>query len=889
MGRSRSGEQILTLRIGLLTEFLALLLLLGSVCLLPWWLGGVIPFARVLAAICSSASLSLVILSAAFTRRKLMIPPLGFWLLLGYAAIGVVQMLPLLVPATREMHSAVFPIAPPRDGVESPSIPNQDALRFYGRSVAESLTRLQVAQWISAGIIFCAACDLIRTKPRILGCLVVLVVNACAVTLVALIQSFGDGKMLIGAFWMRNTARPFGPFVNPNNAAGWLCVHLAIAIGLMILVWGREADINTGRWGPARWHEHFRIALTHWTSRLARLNVQHILAAFSIVLLLLGVAATLSRGGICAAIICVSVAVFAQWQWRKVVLFALPMSLISGLALGSLVLFDLDADVFKELRTLKDPVSESTGRLLHWSDSLGVVRDFPALGAGLGTYRFCTLPYQRRWVGSWFVNADNQFIEIIVESGFLGLSVILAFGGTLLLDSGRLLQFSRSGRSRDWLSSHGYRAAGVMGLAIVPSQAFAMLFDFGAGSLATVSVVSFLAGSIAGLKSLTRNGDTGGLPDSGVSAQAAFSIMIRVCCVVTAVVGTSDLIHSHRIYTVIVESERAIASPVSRSQLGRAAELNKSMQQLLAERPDDIEGTWTQLRLRESLFRLKLIDSLAETPPDDKVLRTVWEQLSPIGLACHLQVLRSGADFVNQEEVERRFREALLENDWLRDAAKLSSANPLVPGVLADEIAAEYCITGLAPQSERIQELLFADPAGARRLFWIGHISQWAGKPDVAQKCWQQSLASTEAFRAIILSEAWEQLAPVDCLSVYAPLIYEDSVQVLDQINNAGLRQSVLQLCDQQWKQLDLNHLSRRQRLQRAKQLRIADPDSAILWIDECLLGFPEELDLRRMRAALLEQGGRFKDALGEWLRIQHYEPDNAAAEASLQRLSDKL
>lgn len=374
-----------------------------------------------------------------------------------------------------------------------------------------------------------------------------------------------------------------------------------------------------------------------------------------------------------------------------------------------------------------------------------------------------------------------------------------------------------------------------------------------------------------------------------MATQTVFAMVIRASCVVTAVLGTSDLISSHRIYTVIVESERAIASPVNRSQLNRAAELSTSIEPLLAERPDDIEGLWTQLRLHEAVFRFRLIDSLAETPPDDQLLQALWEKLSPVGLACYLQALRLGADFVLQDEVESRFEEVLQENNWLRDAAALRILNPLVPGIMADEIAAEYCVTGRVTDQKRIQQLLFAEPAGARRLFWIGHISQLAGERDVAQQCWQQCLESSEVFRAIILSEAWTQMASAECLSLYAPRNYEDSVQVLDQITDAELRKSLLQLCDQQWNQLDRADLSRRQRLQRAKHLKILDSASAILWIDECLSVFPEELELRRMRAELLEQSGRFSDAIGEWLRIQHYNPDEAAVDGALRRLSEKL
>ncbi|WP_171187134.1 O-antigen ligase family protein, partial [Alienimonas chondri] len=62
----------------------------------------------------------------------------------------------------------------------------------------------------------------------------------------------------------------------------------------------------------------------------------------------------------------------------------------------------------------------------HWKDAIGVAGDLPFFGAGLGTHRYATPPYQTEPATSWATHADNQYVETLVEGGIAGLFLLAA-------------------------------------------------------------------------------------------------------------------------------------------------------------------------------------------------------------------------------------------------------------------------------------------------------------------------------------------------------------------------------------------------------------------------------------------------------------------------------
>lgn len=102
-------------------------------------------------------------------------------------------------------------------------------------------------------------------------------------------------------------------------------------------------------------------------------------------------------------------------QWKQSLLLLVPVSiLLTGVSL-TLTAFDLDTRVLAELMTLKDPVSESTSRFLP-TGPIHSVRSAISL-AGLRAGGIClghsAIPRTRS--STWFMNADNQYVEILVN------------------------------------------------------------------------------------------------------------------------------------------------------------------------------------------------------------------------------------------------------------------------------------------------------------------------------------------------------------------------------------------------------------------------------------------------------------------------------------------
>ena len=147
---------------------------------------------------------------------------------------------------------------------------------------------------------------------------------------------------------------PFGCFVNPNNAAGWLIVCLSASLFVTGIFLGRtpETDLSRTR------SRSRRVQLRSWFISLMKfaggLNAFQIGAGLLAVLLLAAIAGTLSRGGIVAGLVCISVffGYGIQIGGRSFSLLAFLIVLFFG---GMLLLFlQLDTLVISELQTLPD-------------------------------------------------------------------------------------------------------------------------------------------------------------------------------------------------------------------------------------------------------------------------------------------------------------------------------------------------------------------------------------------------------------------------------------------------------------------------------------------------------------------------------------------------------
>jgi O-antigen ligase len=140
-------------------------------------------------------------------------------------------------------------------------------------------------------------------------------------------------------------------------------------------------------------------------------------------IMLVGLALTFSRGQWLA--VAVVILLVGVWKSPKM------LAAVAAAALGLLM-------IFPELRlramTLLDPLNQSSERLTIWKGAILLFNERPFFGFGLDTFR-AVFPLMHemkdKGVGSW----HNDYLQVLVESGLVGLAIFLCLAGVLLYRS----------------------------------------------------------------------------------------------------------------------------------------------------------------------------------------------------------------------------------------------------------------------------------------------------------------------------------------------------------------------------------------------------------------------------------------------------------------------
>lgn len=874
-------------------EWASLIVAAATVGILPWLLGGAIPKARLVLQFGTLLAAALTLLARLVSRRSFSIPPVGTWLLLGMATVGIVQLSPWMPSAVSQMNHSVHPEfrdhLPKANSTSATQLSDSQRSPADSGSVAPAMTRRHIAQWVAVALLMCIVSDSLTSGRQLIWILGLMCLNASMLAILSLQQLFNTGSRGLAEPWIISKTMPFGSFVNPNNASGWLLVHVAMAIGLVIVVWGRNPATGWSRsFRRPSWQDQIFESLSIIQHRIASLNNLQILSITTVVLLLTGVAATLSRSGIVAGISCLVVCAASRMQLRKSLLLLIPLSILVGGVSIFLIAFELDTLVLAELTTLKDPVSESTSRLLHWSDSLGSLRDFPFLGSGQGGYAWSTLPYQRRNSTAWFMNADNQYVEVLVESGLIGFVLFAGFGILLTIQSMQLVLTEKKVRSEEGLWK--YRTAlGMAGMAMMSSQAIVAFFDFGIGLSSTMAAIAVFGGILTAVN-LNR-------PKPASEPRPAFAFngsligwLLRLALVATVYGSISELRQADRVYPAIVESSRLLDSPVTRKSLAKLPELEEQLSGSLRQYPDN-PVIWNLLAsISEAQFRLRVIDELspADVTVDDNQLQSAWSQLAPLEFAQRVVSLRKNLSPRDFQQLQEKVTALSEEFPWPQIARQASRQMPLAPGNAVEAVAGAICRGNLDhAQLDELTAVRFTAPAGSRWLYECGMACLIARQLERATDFWIQSLQFSESYRVNILVNALQVWTPNEALEKFAPVEYGSTVRAALANSSPELEAGLWKLADTQWL-LIASAPTLDQRIQRANDLLRRDThESAMKWIDECLLQFPDTLELRHMRADMLEKQEKLEEAIAEWMRYEYFSPKSSLPAASIKRLLD--
>ena len=326
-----------------------------------------------------------------------------------------------------------------------------------------------------------------RTKRDVVVLMTVVAGNGALISFFGIIHKLTDnGKM----FWVHEVllgGQPFGPFVNRNNAAGYLLMCLACSLGLIPIVMAKRKNS-----GPHNiisreipfWRQ-FGLYLLEFISELTARKISVLLAA---ILIATGVVSTLSRGGVVAMLAASIGTILVYGMARRpknsgFIIFPL-IGLVFALT-GWIGFGDELAQRFEKIDMAN--VTDADVRIKHWKDTLPAVHDMGWLGSGLGSYRNVHRLYRTDEENVLFSYAENQYFQALVEAGWLGLIVFLL---AWLLAYRYVAKIIYQGSSP---SSIGI---GTMGLFLIFSQAAASMFDFGFYIAANLLLLSVLFGFV---------------------------------------------------------------------------------------------------------------------------------------------------------------------------------------------------------------------------------------------------------------------------------------------------------------------------------------------------------------------------------------------------------
>jgi O-antigen ligase len=239
-----------------------------------------------------------------------------------------------------------------------------------------------------------------------------------------------------------------GTFVNRNHLSGYLEMIIPLALGLAI------ARMHLLTFGVKGFRERVRL----WTSKGVLANVLLLAAA---VIMSLGVLFSDSRSGLAVLLFMaflflgLSALTFSRaghlQAWAgKFIRAALVVVTVLAVAIGvgtTIQRFALD-DLLHE------------DRPSYWSNTAGIVGDFPLFGTGLGTFGSAYNAHEKRSAGELEIrHAHNDYLEYAAEAGILG--TLLLLGGILYVAVRAFLSW----RVRRNTEARGLAMGGIVSLA----------------------------------------------------------------------------------------------------------------------------------------------------------------------------------------------------------------------------------------------------------------------------------------------------------------------------------------------------------------------------------------------------------------------------------------
>jgi len=368
----------------------------------------------------------------------------------------------------------------------------------------------------------------------------------------------------------------------------------------------------------------------------------------------------------------------------------------------------------------------------NWHDSLKVLDDFPVAGAGFGTYRYAYLPYQVRLAEFWFCHADNQFVEILVEAGAIGIGLAVF---VIFASLGSTLAMARNPhRPQD-------DPAGIVGTFAVISQSISACFDFGTTVPANMLTLALILGLVTGRAArLADNEDpkTWWLACPGMRP-AWMILLVGFALSIHGFMGWGEVLATAQVRRAMREVPEQLVTKDALSE----QQLNSAIRRMTAaalRRPDDAEAQRKLGELWIYRYRLATLAELNRQSPDEDSAIS-WSRTDVAALYAQAN------DWAANGQANRLadLRESILVSENLRRARwhflAAQKASPLLPGVDVPLAMLDFLDPAAMANGEvHLSRAIALTPTDPELLETTAVLAESANLHDFAFGCWRREL-----------------------------------------------------------------------------------------------------------------------------------------------------
>ncbi|MDP6438270.1 MAG: O-antigen ligase family protein [Candidatus Brocadiia bacterium] len=459
--------------------------IIAALAFAPLAFGAVEPWAYSVLAVLAYTALALACVRAAVRRSASgfatpILLPAGLALLL--VAVQYAEWPVGILKAVSPEAARFYAGAAALTGVEGEAAGFAPSL--YRHATRDALIRLS-----SYVALFLATCAYVRTRKHISTIAGAIVTVGFAVSLIGIVQNLAGTRKLYGWRELTRGGALFGPFVSRNQFASYAGVCLFVGLGLLLAHAAHAAG------STRRWREGLQRVLTCRAHR-------DFLVAFAVGLIGAAVIWSLSRGGILSLVLSFAGVFLAARLTRFVGGKQLYVAAVCLVIVAWVTYLGWDS-VVKRVSTLdevaRDPLA--TWRWRIYSDAGRMSLRFPLLGTGAGTFLSVYPFYRTLPTDAITVSPHNEYLHVLVETGFGGLAILLLTMGLIYRRVWRGLS------DRHYPFARGFLAGGVGALLMVTLHS---LVDFPMRSPAIAATMAVTAALL--YRATTIKGDRKSVP-----------------------------------------------------------------------------------------------------------------------------------------------------------------------------------------------------------------------------------------------------------------------------------------------------------------------------------------------------------------------------------------